>query len=278
MASSVKQGFATLKKVHVNKRFSVGLGAQVPEAYRKFWAEWMERQPAAVHYIPNEGRFKRNQKTGEVVPIQNVHIPLKRVVEENFGIWGGEAVIQGFKKPEMKHRKPCFWVPTLKRSAVRSEVLNEFFSVTLTDRTITLIHEHHGFDHYLLKSPACDLRSVLALKIKRKILIDLLNGCPAWDHNKTRQDEVKKEFSQYLEQYTPEEIEWYGLTYAEALAKTQKMIKEANPIVPHKQIFREKLIEQLKQAGLEEVTGEKAADEESSWLKKLNPFSKKKEF
>jgi large subunit ribosomal protein L28 len=221
----------------------------------------MKKQPAAVHYVPKEGRFQRNEKTGEISAVQNIPIPLKYVTEENYGIWGGEAVIQGFKKKLMRHRNPHFWVPTLKRSAVRSEVLNSFFSVTVTDRTISLIHDHHGFDHYLLKSPACDLRSMLALKIKRNILTDLLNGCPAWDHDKTRKDEVMREFSQYLQQYSPEEIEWYGLSYAEALKKISNKIKAENMVIPHKLIFREKLIEQLKEAGLDEVTGEKTMEE-----------------
>lgn len=156
----------------------------------------------------------------------------------------------------MAHRNPHFWIPTLKRSAVHSEVLNEFFSLTVTDRTIKMINEHHGFDHYLLKSPACDLRSKLALKIKRKILIDLLKGCPAYENNKTRQQEVLKEFKKYLEQYTPEEVEWYGLSFDEAAKKRREEIRDENPITPHKIIFREKLIEQLREAGIEEVTGE----------------------
>jgi large subunit ribosomal protein L28 len=212
--------------------------------------------------VPKEGKFERNEKTGEVYPVQNVPVPLKYVEEEDQGIWGGEAVVQGFKKREMAHRNPHFWIPTLKRSVVRSEVLNEFFSVTVTDRTIKLIHDHHGFDHYLLKSPACDLRSTLALKIKRKILLSLQDGCQTWSHNKTRQQEIVREFSKYLQQYTPEEIEWYGLTYEEAITKFSKMKKAANQIIPHKVIFRQKLIEQLLEAGIEETTGEKAPEDE----------------
>lgn len=229
-------------------------GPRLPVAYQKFWREWKLQKPAAVHYIPKEGVFERNDITGVVRPVQNVHIPLKKVPEEDDGIWGGEAVIQGFqKRTPYKKRVPHFWMPTLKRSAVRSEILNEFFSMTVTERTIRLILENHGFDHYLLMTPACDLRSLLALKLKQKMLKDLLDGCPAWSDNPQRQKEVKEEYAKYLEQYTPEEIEWYGLTWPEAIKKVKEIIAAENPIVPHKVIFRAKLVEQLREAGIKEA-------------------------
>lgn len=136
---------------------------------------------------------------------------------------------------------------------VRSEILNEYMSVVVTDRTIRLIHENYGFDHYILKSPACDLRSILALKIKRNMLHNLQAGCPAWVHDETRRQEVVKEFGKYLEQYSPEDLEWYGLSYYEALMKRRREIEAQDPIIPHKVIFREKLIEQLRAAGIEEA-------------------------
>jgi len=259
-------------------RFETGLGARLPVAYQKFWREWKNQKPAAVHYIPKEGSFERNEITGQVTPVQNVPIPLKKVPEEDDGIWGGEAIIKGFEKRNpYKRRVPHFWVPTLKRSAVRSEILNEFFSLTVTDRTIRMILENHGFDHYLLMSPACDLRSLLALKIKQRMLKDLLNGCPAWSENPQRQKEVKAEYEKYLENYTPEDIEWYGLTWDEAIIKMKNIVDSENPIVPHKIIFRSKLIEQLKEAGIEEAGGTSSggASEPTSWVKKINPFSKK---
>lgn len=275
MSSATKQGAAMLRGFVRKTRFDTGLGAELPPAYRKFWKEWKEQKPAAVHYIPKEGMFERDEDTGEVYPVQNVPIPLKTVDQENFGIWGGEAVIQGFtKKKLMSHRVPKFWVPTLKRSVVRSDVLNEFFSVTVTERTIRLIFDHHGLDHYLLSSPACDLRSALAIKIKKRILQDLLKGIPAWKDNPERQKELIKTYGQYLEQYTPEEIDWYGLTWIEAIKKRRNEIEAENPKIPHKVIFRQKLIEQLREAGIKEVTGEDET-KDTSWLKRLNPFAKK---
>lgn len=133
-------------------RFDVGLGAELPEAYKKFWREWKQTKPVAVHYIPKEGRWERDEITGEVKPIQDIPIPLIDVPESHKGIWGGEAIIKGFqKRHQLKRRVPHFWVPVLRRSVVYSEVLNQYMSVTVTNRTINLIHESLGFDHYLLK-------------------------------------------------------------------------------------------------------------------------------
>ena len=135
------------------------------------------------------------------------------------------------------------------RTVLRSEVLNDFFSVTVTDRTIRLILANHGFDHYLLKTPACDLRSVLALKFKQKILSDLLAGCPKWQENPKRKSEILNEYGKYLEQYTPDEIEWYGLTFQEAIKKIRLIVDAEGAVVPHKILFRQRLIEQLKEVG-----------------------------
>lgn len=88
---------ALQKTVKRKGRFELGLGLQLPEAYRKFWKEWKVMQPAAVHYVPQEGRWKKDPVTGRVFPIQNVPIPLKYPPQFHEGLWGGEAVIKGLK-------------------------------------------------------------------------------------------------------------------------------------------------------------------------------------
>lgn len=86
------------------------------------------------------------------IPVQNVPIPLKFPPEHDEHIWGGEGVVQGFKKKDQYARRvPHFWIPVLKRSVVYSEVLDKYISVVVTNRTINLIHANYGFDHYLLK-------------------------------------------------------------------------------------------------------------------------------
>lgn len=61
--------FQSLKTLGLFKKpglFDKGLGALLPQAYKKFYKEWKETQPTAVHYIPEEGMFKRDDITGEV--------------------------------------------------------------------------------------------------------------------------------------------------------------------------------------------------------------------
>ncbi|XP_055917468.1 39S ribosomal protein L28, mitochondrial [Eupeodes corollae] len=288
MAHATAQGPKLLYGFKRPTRFDKGLGAELPDAYRKFWREWQLTKPTAVHYIPKEGEWERDDITGEIKPIQDQPLPLIDVPEANHGIWGGEAVIKGFqKRTPLKRRVPHFWVPVLKRSVVYSQVLDKYISTVVTARTLNLIHESQGFDHYLLKNPACDLRSLLALRLKRKILQALLDGCPDLSINPAEQKRTLDEYRKYLEAYTAEEIDWYGLTYKEALKKLQAQIRAENPIVPHKVEFRVKLIEQLKNAGIKEAGGveggkgdeteELQLDSPSStnWLSKMNPFGKK---
>ncbi|CAD6999747.1 unnamed protein product [Ceratitis capitata] len=302
MSHATSQGPQLLHGFKCLTRFEKGIGAQLPEAYKKFWREWKQTTPAAVHYVPKTEPFERDEVTGVIRPVQNVPLPLIDTPESNEGIWGGEAVIKGFQKRHpQKRRVPHFWVPTLRRSVVHSQVLNEYISMVVTDRTIDQIHDCHGFDHYLLKNLACDLRSTLALKLKRQILLQLKDGCPNLADNPTERARVLKEFKCYLESYTPEEIEWYGHTYEEAIRKLQAQIRAENPIIPHKVEFRMKLVEQLRNAGISEAGGShigdkaaKSSDNDnaeierltkleapssstSSWLSKINPFGKKQE-
>lgn len=291
MAHATPQGPKLLYGFKRPSRFEKGLGAELPEAYKKFWREWKLTKPAAVHYIPKEDGWTRDDITGEIKQIQDQPLPLIDVPESHDGIWGGEAVIKGFQKRNpLKRRVPHFWVPVLKRSVVYSRVLDKYISTVVTERTLSLIHESHGFDHYLLKNAACDLRSMLALKLKREILKALLDGCPEWSSNPAEQKVTLEEYKKYLEAYTPEEIDWYGLSFPEAIKKIRAQKQAENPIVPHKVEFRMKLIEQLKNAGIKEAggSGEGGKGDEtdalqlessstSSWLSKMNPFGKKQE-
>lgn len=58
-----------MKSANVLKKlalFEKGTGASLPEAYKKFYKEWQLTEPAAVNLIPEAGRWKRNEVTGEV--------------------------------------------------------------------------------------------------------------------------------------------------------------------------------------------------------------------
>lgn len=216
-------------------------------------------------------------ETGLIRPVQNIPIPLMMPREAENQIWGGEGIVRGFqKRTPYKRRVPHFWVPVLRRSVVKSEILNEYLAVVVTDRTMSLIHDSHGFDHYLLKTPACDLKQLLPLRLKRRVLETLQAGCPNWAGSPTKQKQLIEEYKKYLDQYTSEEIEWYGYSYQEALTKLEQKIEEDNVDIPHKIIFREKLLEQLKSAGIAEANEGPAEGVSKSWMSKLNPFSKDK--
>ncbi|KPJ20381.1 39S ribosomal protein L28, mitochondrial [Papilio machaon] len=119
---------------------------------------------------------------------------------------------------------------------------------------------------------------MLALKLKKQILIELMNGCPRYANNPQKQKEIYDEYKTYLSSYTPEEIEWYGLTWYEALSKVAKQKEAQNKPVPLKNIYRKKLVEKLKAAESEDKND--ATEEIStttSWLSKMNPFGKKDE-
>jgi len=191
-------------------------------------------------------------------------------------MWGGEGVVQGFlKRSRFRRRVPHFWIPTLQRSVVYSEILDKHISVIVTGRTIQLINENYGLDHYLLKTLACDLKSLLPLGLKRKILQELQNGCPTYANRPEKQSEILNRYKKYLDAYSPEEIEWYGYSFDHACIKLEKLMEAEKTIVPLKHIYRAKLVEKLKthdpQLESEDMTGA------ASWIQKINPFSKKHE-
>lgn len=258
------QGAKLLYGLQRNTRFSIGLGEKLPAAYRKFYAEWKLTAPTAVHYVPREGQFERNPHTGIVNPIQNVPLPVYYPPEHNQGIWGGEGVIKGFQKREQtKRRVPHYWVPVLRRTVVRSQILDRYMSMVVTDRTMRLVHESHGFDHYVLKTPACDLKSELALKLKRQMLQALQAMRLEASEQSTqavdaRRAEVLREYGQYADQYSAEEVEWYGLTWAEAIKKIKLELQAKERVEPQKWAMRSRLIEQLRASGIVEAGGAEA--------------------
>ncbi|XP_071566070.1 large ribosomal subunit protein bL28m isoform X1 [Temnothorax nylanderi] len=271
---SIKQSAQRLYYLPKLSRWSKGLGAELPQEFKKFWREWKLQKPVAVHYIKQEGTYVRNEETEEVRPVQNVPIPLMYPKEIDDGIWGGEAVVQGFKKKGLfKRRVPHFWFPHLKKSVVYSEVLDTHMRIVVTDRALRLIHENYGFDHYLLKTPACDLRSILALRLKRQILIALADKT-LYPNDPEKRTEIYAKYEQYLSAYTREEIEWYGLTYEEACKKWSQL-NQTKP-QPLKVQYRSELIAKLKENKIKEAENVNVVlpEKTSTWLKRLNPFSK----
>ncbi|XP_014255217.1 39S ribosomal protein L28, mitochondrial [Cimex lectularius] len=246
-------------------------GSHLPESYKKFYTEWKKMEPSPVHYRHKTDLTWVRNKYGEMKRVDDFPIPLLYPPEMHKGIWGGEAVIKGFqKRTRLKKKVPHFWFPILIKSAVYSEVLNKTMDMTMTNRTIDLIFENFGFDHYILKTPACDLQSSLALKLKRKIL-HVLYYNELYPDDEEKRKEVYNKYKHYLNDYTEEDIKWYGLTLPEALKKYEKENK-ITP-VPLKHEFRMKLI-QLLMSPPEETDPSDKEEKRSSWLSKINPFSK----
>ncbi|XP_050543622.1 39S ribosomal protein L28, mitochondrial [Daktulosphaira vitifoliae] len=266
MESRLANGLKLLylpKKTKINS----GLGDKLPEAYKKFYLEWRHRTPEPVYFQPKTGKWMKDSKSGQVVPVQNIPIPLKYPKTMHTGIWGGEAIVQGFKqKGKYKSRVPYFWVPTLKNTVVYSEVLNKYMSTIVTERAIELINKNYGLDHYLLKTPACDLKTTLSLKIKRNILMALRDKT-LYPDNIVKQQAIYDKYKHYLNDYSHEDIEWYGLTFDQALLKFQEKEEIANlKREPLKAKFRTELIKELK------TNKDNLVDENKSWLNKINPF------
>lgn len=281
--------FGRVKKT----KFDYGLYRNLPTEYHKFLKEYNQpKEP--VHYIPEEGVYRRNEKTGEVKPIQNVLIPLTLPPESHQGIWGGEAVIKGFsKKIETARRVPKWWVPVLFKEVVRSDLLNKFMHLQVTQRAIELINKHQGFDNYILETKANDLQSYLALRIKREILIAIKNGLPDLADQPEKQHKLLDKYRHFGEQvsdgifseqriqifnisntfqYTFEELEWYGLSEEEALKKVTECLhaEKLARIKPMKHALRAQLIEDLKATGEEKI--EALVREEDGSL--LDPYNK----
>jgi len=250
--------------------------AKLPPQYQKFYEEWQNGTPSKpIHWIPRPEKWSRNPQTGEIKVVQNCPIPVMFPHQSHKGIWGGEGVVEGLvKKAKFRRPVPWFWVPQLTKSVVYSEVLNKHLSVVVTDTTHQRIDEYEGLDSYLLKSPAYDLQSMLALKIKRKILLALLNKDFSHDDPENQQRLLEK-YKDYL--LPADEVEWYGLTVNEAQVKFDQLQKQIakNAKVPLKYKFRQELLERLK---VEQLNAAENPPEEksgvSSLMSKLNPFSK----
>ena len=85
-------------------------------------------------------------------PVENVPIPLRYPREVHEGLWGGEAVIKGFQhRGRNASLIPHWWVPSLQRTVLYSEVLDRWLELVVTQRAVQLVHDHHGLDMYLLK-------------------------------------------------------------------------------------------------------------------------------
>nr|CAG4641292.1 EOG090X0GHI [Eulimnadia texana] len=252
------------------QRWINGPLARLPECYKKFYFQWQYGPQTPVHYIPKPGKWERNPESGEVKSVQNVPIPLTYPKEFHEGLWGGEAVIRGFqKRQQLRRRVPHYWVPNLKKAVIYSEILDKYFEVVVTERTLQLIDQHFGFDSYILKTPPQDLKSLLGIKFKRTLLLALARK----DFLPNKPDKREELLNKYKDLIVPEEeAEWYGLTIKEAMSKLTQLDTPPVQPVPLKQQFREEFINELKEVKPDEV---EVPSDKPSWFSKINPFASK---
>ena len=165
--------------------------------------------------------------------------------EADWGIWGGEGVVKGFYKPRIFYGRyqPQLFMPRLIKSQVYSEIFDVYLSVTVTERALSLFDRAMGFDNYILKTPVQDLKSQLALRLRRKMLISLAKE-DYYPNDPERHAYIKEKYADCV--IPLQEAEWFGLTLEEAIEKLKYEENEQNPVLPLKFQLRKELIEFLK--------------------------------
>merc|ERR1719419_455312 len=153
-----------------------GVRSRLPKHYKLSYIAQHQRDPVAVHYKPELAKYKLDDY-GRRIDAMNLPIPVFYPLESHKGLWGGEGFVLGFKKKDDKPDKPRvwrLWKPMLSKRTLYSEILDQWLLVTVTMRTLDLIDEAHGFDHYILSTPQMDLKSNLGMALKKKLLLTVL--------------------------------------------------------------------------------------------------------
>ena len=191
------------------------LEERLPTHYMEFHRLWKKGPSPGIHDTIREEKFEKNH-LGQVVPVQNVRIPVLYPEEFHKGLWGGEGVVKGLlerpipkHKPEYKPPYERYWWPSLHIGVVFSEVLNKHIKVTMTKRAQNLIDQCFGLDFYLLQTPVNEIYSHAGLKLKREILLALAKN----------QEHIPSDiFAKYEAYKVPEEVAlWHGLPWKEAV-------------------------------------------------------------
>lgn len=206
--------------------------------------------PSAVHYRPAGARFRRNPESGQRERVQDVPIPVYYPPESQRGLWGGEGWILGHRyvgHDKLSKRVKKVWKPQLFERQLYSEILDQAFTVAVTERTLHLIDEAYGFDFYILKTPKADLCSKFGMDLKRGMLLRLARRDPQLHPDNPRRRAAI--YDKYKEFIMPEaEAEWVGLTLEEAVEK-QRLLEEKDP-VPLFEACVHELLDQLQQSTL----------------------------
>ena len=204
----------------VREVWSTGLYARLPQFYRTQYEAWEKYRATArtPHEIPPEVKSPwTTDKYGAPKLACDVPIRVHYPDQCDKGIWGGEGIVEGLTKKSKRWfdaYSPRIWRPSLSRRVFYSEILDKHLLITCTPRTLDLVDEHNGFDQYILKTHPVDLRSQLALDIRRNILLALAKGTCA--------KELQNRYAKFI--IPANEAEWFGLPLDKAIEKQVRLI------------------------------------------------------
>ncbi|XP_002739345.1 large ribosomal subunit protein bL28m-like [Saccoglossus kowalevskii] len=233
-------------------RYQTGLGTKIPQVWHDL-KRWTKPYPNPIHWIPEEGKFKKDPRTGEKMRIQNVPIPVLYPKVSQSALWGGEGWIKGYKKRNNKKMKPRvrkIWKPQVFQRSFYSEILErDIGPIGVTLSTLDQIDKCCGFDFYILKTPREDLQSKLGLDLKRHMLLKLLSKDEMYPDDEVKREKIYNRYKQFI--IPKEQAEWLGLSYKEAINKVRKIEREKNPISPLMEKYTEELVAKLKDQSFE---------------------------
>lgn len=248
-------------------RWSKEVDKLLPAFYKQWCQEFNVREPIPVHWKPKSEYTRDHYVNGKKRKVfQNFPIPVLYPNESQQGLWGGEGLIYGLKKKRRTSlRAPHLWKPNLTKRALYSEILDKWFALTVTERTMMLIDEGHGLDNYILKTHEVDLNSQLGMRIKREMLLALANRS-FYKDDLAKQEKIYNKYKEFV--IPAQQAEWIGLTVKEAVAKARTLNDEENSEVPFKETYTKELLYKLKANNLKEPK----PPSKDSFLSKLNPF------
>lgn len=224
---------------------------RLPEHFkRRYWANILSDR-TAVHYRAPAASFAWDSERKEEIeleenPIVGIHAP-----EADEGLWGGERIVKGWiesrpytkKKVLPRNWVPKLYFPALKTAVLRSEILDKYIKVTVTERALRLIDEKFGLDYYILDTPEIDLDSKFALRLKRELLLSLANKT-YYLEDEDAHEYIREKYASFV--IPSEEAEWVGLDLNEAARKQQDLEELVKPS-PLKYRFERELVSRLRE-------------------------------
>ncbi|KAI6220824.1 39S ribosomal protein L28, mitochondrial [Aphelenchoides fujianensis] len=224
---------------------------RLPFHYQQRYWRWVLSDARPVHYEPPKQALMWDPTRLVEVEMEDYPIrPLSGVPEMEPGLWAGEGVLKGYRESRPYTRKkilprhwiPRMWFPEYYETVLYSEVLDQYFRVTVTYRSQRLIDEAFGLDAYLLETPEIDVNSKLGMRLKRAILVKLAKG-DFYPEDERKHAYIREKYAVHI--LPLEEAEWVGLELNEACRKQQDLEDNTAPI-PEKYLFEQELLQKLR--------------------------------